>query len=216
MTDLDQDVIFVKPRATGKGAARACRREGLVPAIVYGKNTEPVPVALDSKAVRQLFARTQGHIHHIVMEDPKFEADVMVQDVARDPITGSLLHLDLHKISLTEKVRAEVPITIVGETELEKKGLILQRQLREITVECLPAEIPDSVVLDVSGLSVGDTVTAGELSLPSGIRLVTSPSEVVAVAVAPKIGGEMTEAEAGEGAQKETGGTEEKPATPHA
>lgn len=190
---MAQDVITVKPRKTGKGAARACRREGLIPAIIYGKNIDPVPVALDSRAVKKLLGHRRGHIHHIVTEDSKFEGDVMVQDIDRDPITGKFLHIDLRKISLTDKVKTDVPITIIGETELEKRGLILQRQMGVITVECLPKDIPANVVLDVSKLSPGNTVTAGEIKLPDKVRLVTLPSEVVAVAVTPKAGAEVEE-----------------------
>lgn len=182
---MAQDVVL-KPRQTGKGAARACRRSGLVPGIIYGKSVSPIAVALDAKAVKKIMSRAGGHIHHVVVENPPFEGDVMVQDATYDPINRKPLHVDLHKISLTEKVRTEVPVAVTGESALEKGGLILQRQLRKVMVECLPTDIPDSVVVNVAELDHGETITAGELTLPTGVRLVTAPAEVLVVAVVPK------------------------------
>jgi len=183
---VSQEDIIVKIRKTGKGAARACRRQGLIPAVIYGKNMEPISVSLDAKATKSIFGKRQGHIHHVKLEDSRFEGDVMVQDVEREPFTGKVIHLDLHRISLKEKVRTEIPIVIVGESDLEKRGLILQRQLREVLVECLPQDIPENFTVDVSRLNPGETVTCGELQIPKEVRLMTPPHEVVVVAVTAK------------------------------
>lgn len=183
---VEQELVLAEVRGSGKGAARSCRRQGKVPAIIYGKGIEPVSVALDAEAVRRLLAGSRGHIHHLKVKDHTFEGDVMVQEVEREPMTGKLLHLDLHKVSLTDKVRSEVPLVFEGEESLEKHGFILQRQLREVTVECLPTAIPEAVSVNVAGLRPGVPVLAGQLELPTGVRLVTPADEVVAVAVTPK------------------------------
>lgn len=179
-------VLVLKPRGTGKGAARECRRNNLVPAVIYGRAIAPVAVALDGPAVKTISSGIGVSIHHVKIEGSDFEGDVMVQDASYDPISGRPLHVDLHRISMTEKVRTEIPVSITGEVELEKTGLLLQRQLRHIAVECLPADIPSHVVIDVSHLDHGDAVTAGEVALPDAVRLVTPAAEVIVVAVAPK------------------------------
>lgn len=177
---------MLKPRATGKGAARACRRNNQVPAIIYGKTVSPVAVVLDVQAARKIMTGIGTRIHHVKVEGSDFEGDVMVQDAVYDPVTGKPLHLDLHRILLTEKVRTEVPIVISGEAGLEKKGLLLQRQLRQIAIECLPTEIPNNITIDVAVLEHGDAIAAGQVALPAGVRLVTPAAEVLVVAVAPK------------------------------
>lgn len=189
--------IVLKPRGTGKGAARACRRENLTPAVIYGKSMTPMAVALDAPSVRRIMAGLGVQIHHVKVEGTDFEGDVMVQDVDYDSVSGKPLHIDLHKISLTEKVKTEIHVGITGEEALEKAGLLLQRQLRDIVIECLPTEIPSHVSIDVSHLSHGDAITAGQVELPAGVRLVTPASEVLVVAVATKQAEEKDE-DAGE------------------
>ena len=178
--------IVLKPRGTGKGAAREARRNNLVPAIIYGRAISPVAVVLDAAAVKKISSGMGIHIHHVKVEGSDFEGDVMVQDASYDSITGKPLHMDLHRISLTEKVKTDIPIVIVGEAGLEKTGLLLQRQARQIAVECLPTDIPNNVVIDVSKLEHGDAVTAGQLTLPANVRLVTPVAEVLVVVVAPR------------------------------
>jgi large subunit ribosomal protein L25 len=164
----------------------------MVPAIIYGKSVEPQAVCLDAKAVRQLLGPSSGHVHRVVVADPSFEGNVMVQEVSYDPVTGQVSHIDLHNISLTDKVKTEVAIDVVGEAALEKRGLFLQRQAREVLVECMPTQIPGPLVVDVSELSPGDIVTAGDLKISEEVRLVTNPAEVLLVVMAPKSAEEET------------------------
>mgnify|MGYP000850249409 CR=1 FL=1 len=195
---MAQEVIVLKSRSSGKGAARAARRDNLVPAVVYGKSISPVAVSLDVLASRKMMVGIGTHIHHVTIEGTDFEGDVMVQDAVFESISRKPLHFDLHKISLTEKVKTEVPVTVIGETALDKTGLVLQRQLRQISIECLPTDIPSTLEIDVSNLGHGESITAGEVALPSGVRLVTPPAEVVVVAVAPRATEEKAAEEAAE------------------
>jgi len=188
--------IVLRPRKSGRAAARRCRQEGLVPGIIYGKSIEPIAVAVDVKAFRELTGHGSAQVHRVSVEGLGFEGNVMVQEVVFEPLTGKPVHIDLHRISMTEKVRADVPVLVQGEEALEKRGLILQRQLRQVTVECLPGDIPADVTVDVSALQQGESGTAGEVSLPEDVRLVTDAAEVIVVAVSPKVGAEATEEEA--------------------
>ncbi len=192
---LEQEVILAKTRGTGTGASKACRREGLVPAIVYGKGMDSVPIVLGPGAIRKIMGRSLGHIHRINVEDVGLDDNVMVQAIDRNPVTGDIIHMDLHKISLTEKVKVEIPLVFVGEEELTKQGLILQRQLRDVSVECLPGDIPGEYTVNVANMNHGDTVLAGDLEVGEEVRLITLPEEVVAVIVAPRAATEEEEAE---------------------
>lgn len=209
---MAQEAVVLKTRGTGKGAARACRRASLVPAVIYGRSTSPIAVAVDVPGARKMMTGIGTQIHHVTIEGTDFEGDIMVQEAVFEPVSRRPIHFDLHKISLTEKVRTDVPVVVTGEAILEKTGLILQRQLRQISVECLPTDIPQSFSIDVSGLGHGDAVSAGQIPLPEGVRLVTLPTEVVVVAVAPRQVEEPTEAgEAAEGEAAEGAETAEKP-----
>lgn len=186
MTILEQEVILARTRDVGTGAAKALRRDGQVPAVLYGKEVDSVPIAINFKEMKKIMSKSLGHIHKIMVEDLGLEGNVMVQAIDRNPITGEVIHVDLHRISLTDKVKVEVPVVIVGEDELTKEGLVLQRQLRDISVECLPGDIPTEFEVDVSHLNLGDTVLAGELQVPEGVKIMTPPDEVVVVVVAPR------------------------------
>lgn len=195
MTVLDQEVIVAKTRDTGTSAARACRRQGLVPGIVYGKRIDSIPITLGSAELRKLLAKGMSHIHRLKIEGANFEDRIMVQAIDRNPLTGEIIHIDLHRISMEDKVRLEVPIVLIGEEQLASTGLILQRQLREAAIESLPTDIPSQITFDVSDMQAGDTLLAGDLPIPDDVRLVTSPEEVVAVVVAPRRAAEEADAE---------------------
>lgn len=212
MTLLEQEVISAKTRSTGTGAANACRRQGLVPAIVYGKGIDSIPVSLGPGEIKKIMGKSLGHIHRIKVEDANLDDNVMVQSIDRNPMTGDIIHMDLHKISLTEKVKVEIPIVFIGEEELTKQGLVLQRQLRDVSVECLPGDIPGEFVVNVSDLNHGDTVLAGELEVPGDVRLIAAPEEVVAVVVAPRTVSEEEEA-AEEGEDEHEAADEHEPET---
>ncbi|HOB30926.1 MAG TPA: 50S ribosomal protein L25 [Bacillota bacterium] len=187
MRILDQEVILARTREVGTGAAKALRRNGQVPAILYGKDIDSVPIALDSKEMRKILSQSMGHVHKIKVEGLGLEGSVMVQAIDRDPITGNIIHIDLHKISMTDVVKVEVPVIVVGEEKLAEQGLVLERLVREISVECLPGDIPNEFVIDVSDLQVGDTILVGEIEVPEGVKITTPPDEVVVVVSVPRM-----------------------------
>jgi large subunit ribosomal protein L25 len=193
---LADDVVLLRKRDTGTGAARALRRTGKLPAVVYGKGIEPLAVFLDARESRKILSKPRGYIHRFEVEDSDLKGNVMVQDVEYDAIKGYPVHMDLHRISMTDEVKVEVSIVLNGEEALSKRGLLLQRQLREVSVECLPTDIPESIEVDVSNFNVGDTITAGDLKIPENVKLLTLPAEVVTVVLSPRAADvEKTEAE---------------------
>lgn len=208
---MDQPVLRAELRSTAGEKPRSLRREGYVPAILYGRKADSVPIKLPARQLEQILATGGGRrIIRLQMEEgTDREVPVMLKELQRDPINGRLLHVDFLRISLAEKVTARVPVVFRGEETVEKAGGILQHQVREVEVECLPADLPDHISIDVSGLSVGDHLTAGEMSMPPGVRLVSAPDEVVVTVTAPR----MAE-EAAEKAEEEAG--EEEEAKPEA
>ncbi len=196
--------IAAIPRETGKRVSNRLRKQGLVPAVIYGKTLEPLHVALNKVAVAQVLGPRAGHVHRIVVKEKGFDGTVVVKEVQRDPISRQVLHVDFHHVSMGERIRVEVPIALVGEEQVEKQGLVVQRQMREVEVECLPASIPDALAADVSGLAPGQALLVKDLVAPKDVEILAPPTEVVAVVVVPRAAAEeVTEAPAGEAAAPE-------------
>ena len=170
----------------GKGAVRQLRAQGLIPAVLYGRGKETLVLSVEKSAIIPHLAKGAYHTHLFdlnVAGKPKGAAPitVMIKEIQRNPISGKLLNIDFHAISLTEKVQAHVPVTFIGEPPGVKQGGILEKLHAEILVSCLPTAIPDHLEVDVSGMTIGDSVHARDLALAEGVELLTSPDEVIVV-----------------------------------
>jgi large subunit ribosomal protein L25 len=173
----------------GSRAARRLRRQGFVPGVVYGRGDEPTPFKVDARRVRAVLA--EGH----ALFDVEVNGDrlpVIIKEQQRDPVQGRLVHLDLLRVSLDEKIQSTVALELEGIEEAPgvKEGGVLEHVTRELTIEALPTDIPDRIVADVSGLGIAETMTLASVSAPSGVTImddleetvvatVTAPSEVI-------------------------------------
>ena len=185
--------IVAEPRTEfGKGPARRVRRAGRVPAIVYGHGTETRHVTLP------------GHELLMALKTPNVLIEVagmsgrpqltLPKAVQRDPIRGSIEHVDLIMVRVGEKVTVEVPVQVTGEVE---PGGLLDQQMMRLTVEAEATNIPQGIAVDVEGMEIGASVHAGDLDLPSGVTLAAEPELLVLhVLAAPTA--EQIEAELGE------------------
>ena len=182
---MEQRQLTVELRSkTGKGISRRLRMEGLVPGIVYGKGITSLPITLRPKELAAAIAGEGGQNHLISLkgEGGLEGMTVIVADLLRDSIRGNLMHVDLHKINLLEKVRVDVAVNLIGNSIGVKEGGLLDFAMHSLAVECLPTEIPEHIDLDVTALAVGDSIHAGDLQLPAGVKLLDDPkSSVVSV-----------------------------------
>ncbi len=182
---------------TGKGFAKKLRRDGKVPAIVYGAHRDAVSITVEEKALTDLLRKSDHGIRsvfllHLAGSDQKRHA--MIKDVQMDPITLRMRHVDFVRVLMDETVRVAVPIHVKGTAEGVKLGGILDFQVRELHIECLPNEIPDEIVVDVSALDVGHVRRVSDLVLPPGIK-VEEDMERVVVSVQGRMEEEEEEAE---------------------
>jgi large subunit ribosomal protein L25 len=211
---MDLLSLQASPRVPHKGTTHAIRREGYLPVVLYGHGVESRPLKIRAKDLERILASGAGRNALIRLEiegegegaDPR---TVMIKDVQTDYIRGRHIHADLQQISLKEKIRARVPIILSGEDSITREGAIVQHLMREVEVESLPTDLPDHITFDVSGLSVGDTVTLGDLTVAGNVRLTGDPTEVVASILAPKQvveEGPAAEGVEGEEREKETPG----------
>lgn len=194
--------LSVQPRTgSGKGSARALRRAGHVPGVLYGARREPQLVAVDRKEFETKIGVLEGtHLIRLNAADGGLGGRlVLVKEVQRDPVDRQLLHADLYEVDVTAKIKLRVPLHFVGRAAGVDLGGILQPIRREVEVNCLPTEIPDYIEVDVSALGIHDAVHLSEVKVPAGIDLVIDTDEAV-VTVLPPVVEEVKVAAEGEAA----------------
>jgi large subunit ribosomal protein L25 len=165
---------------------RRLRRAGFVPGIVYGGGEDPVPFQINARELRNALAHAGAVID--LQLDGGTASPVVLKELVRHPVTGDTTHLDLLRVNLKVKIQTQVSIELTGTEEAPGvvEGGVLEHVLREVTVEALPNEIPDSLSLDVSELDTGDTVTLSALVAPAGVEIIGDPETAVATITASR------------------------------
>ncbi|HEY64925.1 MAG TPA: 50S ribosomal protein L25 [Caldilineae bacterium] len=180
MTDL---ALKAQRRSITGRKVKRLRAQGLIPAIVYGADKPPEPIQIRVQDMERIL-RQAGFTQLITLqiEDGNGTTSdaVLVREVQRHPIRRSLLHVDFYRVTMTEKLQAEVPIHLVGESPAVAQGAILVQNLNTVEVECLPADIPSSIEVDISRLTEpGQSILVSDLSVPEGVEILSDPEEVV-------------------------------------
>lgn len=179
---MEQVVLNINVREeTGKGVCRRIRSAGNVPAVVYGKGMEAVSAVVSHKELAAAIAGEGGRNRLISLKgDNSLEGTlVIVSDLLRDCLKGTLLHVDLHKISLTDKVKVTVPVNIVGNAVGVKEGGLLDFVMHEVEIECLPNQIPEHIDVDVTTLKIGSSFHVSSLNLDAGVKVLDDPSSTI-------------------------------------
>ncbi len=181
--------VAAETRTTrGKNEARRLRAAGSAPAVVYGIGKDTLTVAVSPKEVVRILHSKTGHntIFTLAVKDGE-NTPVMIVDWQRDPVKDTLLHVDMKRIDLTQRLIVKVPVHTLGEPEgVKLQGGLHEVITREIEVECLPNEIPEELTVDVSKLTMGQAVRASDVPLPGSVRLVSPPEAVISHIVAMK------------------------------
>jgi large subunit ribosomal protein L25 len=205
--------LSAEPRtALGKGAVGRLRRRGLVPAILYGAGSAPVPLAVTPVEVqRALRAHAAGGILVGLRLPGEAEArPAVVRDLQFHPVRDALIHIDFQAVRMDEEITVEVPVHVVGEAAgVKDQNGVLAILMRTVEVSCLPSLIPERIDVDVSALRIHDVATIADLRLPEGVR-VTMPSTQPVVTVAPPMAEEVVAAPVAPAAEPEVV-TERKP-----
>jgi large subunit ribosomal protein L25 len=179
----------------GKGPARRTRAEGMVPAVLYGAHKESISLSVNAKQVARILRSESGHntIFSVRVAGGS-EERAMLKDWQVDPVSNALLHVDLLRIAMDVRMRVRVPVHTFGEPEgVKLQGGIFEMVTREVEVECLPGDIPEEFKVDVSTLTIGKQLRAGDLPVdPQKVKLVTDPTRVLAHVVTLKAEVEAT------------------------
>jgi large subunit ribosomal protein L25 len=165
----------LRERIGSKHAARL-RKQGRIPAIVYGHKQEPVAVSLDAHN----FAEGLHHGHRLMdVQIGRKKEKMIVKDLQYDFLGQDVIHADLMRVSVTETIKVAVPIELKGTAQGTHEGGIIEEHVSHLEVECKVTDIPEKISVSVKAVSVGDTLHAGDVELPDGVRLVSSPETVL-------------------------------------
>src|SRR5438445_1924980 len=167
---------------SGKEYAKKLRQENKIPAVVYGGHKEPVAITVERKAVVDLIQKSEHGVRSIFllkMSGTDQQRHAMIKEIQIDPISRKMSHIDFIRVVMDEVVRTTVPVHVNGTPIGVKEGGLLDFQVRELHVECLPNAIPDKVDVDISGLGMHQYVRISELIVPQGVKVLDDPERVV-------------------------------------
>jgi large subunit ribosomal protein L25 len=189
----------------GTRESRRLRRQGLIPGVLYGR-TKPHSISIPERELRRALTGAGGlhAILDVVLEGQKSTHPSILKEFQRDPIRGTVTHVDLQEVRLDQPIHAAVTVSLVGEAPGSKEGGVLQQAQREVNVEALPLEVPEHVDLDVSGLAIGDSLRVADLAPIEGVTYLDDPETVIASVTLPtRVEEPEEEVEEGEEAELE-------------
>ncbi len=180
---MEEITLTAQPRAVTGKQVRQLRRQGLIPAVIYGHRTEPTPIQVEERALRRLLQQVGGNqLIKLRIGDGDTTRMVLVRDVQREPIKRQVLHVDLYEVIMTERIRTEIPVALLGESPVVASGDgMLQRGIETVEVECLPGDLIQNIEVDLSQLTeVDQEITVGDLAISDKLQVLTEPSVTVA------------------------------------
>jgi large subunit ribosomal protein L25 len=204
------DVTLTAERrsASGKGPAGRVRREGLVPAVVYGLGSDNVSVSVSSRELLHILSGATGMNTLITLEIDGASELAMARQLQRHPVKGTLLHVDFVRVRADQTIQAEVPVHLTGDAEGVARGGVLEQLVHTLTVEAKPSDFPPSIEHDISALEIGGQVYVRDLVVPPGVTVLQNADDLVGQISAPRVAEaeEGAEGEAAEGAAAAEGG----------
>ena len=170
-------------------SSRPLAREGLVPAVLYGSGADPVNLSVNRREFDRLMhvASVGSTLVDLHVEGRKEPVHVIIKEVRHDELKGTVQHIDLWAVKMTQTLQTGISITFVGSSVGERAGGIVMHALRELRVEARPRDLPEHIEVDVSELAVGDSLTVADVTAPAGVTLLDDPDTVVASVMAPAV-----------------------------
>jgi large subunit ribosomal protein L25 len=178
--------LSVTARAVeGSRAVRRLRREGLVPGVIYGGGEDPLPFAVDARVLRNTLAHS-GAVLEVALDGGE-ATPAIVKDLQRHPVRDEAIHVDFLRVRLDEAIHTTVALELTGADSAPGvvEGGILNQEVRELHIEALPTDIPDSITHDVSGLEMNATLMLSAIAAPAGVKLLDDPDETVIATITP-------------------------------
>ncbi|WP_372682976.1 50S ribosomal protein L25/general stress protein Ctc [Desulfosarcina sp.] len=196
--------------AVGNGPSRVLRRDGKIPAILYGPKTEPVKLAIDRLELEPIFksGAVAQKLLKLQIEGDDSVRNVMVKEMQKDPVSRSVLHLDLYEVSMDQRINVMVPVVTTGKSTGVEMGGMLQIIRRELEVFCLPGQIPENITIDITGLEIGDSVHVEDLPQEETAEILADVNFTILTILSPMAEEEEEVEEEEEGAEEGEEGEE--------
>lgn len=213
---ISKSLNATKRDGAGKGVARKLRHGGRVPAVMYGKDMEPLHLSIDAMEAVHLFQAisTDNTIVDLVVEGEKEPIPTLVREIQAHPHKNELVHVDFLRIQKGVAVEVEVPVELVGTpVGVKLHGGVLEHLVHEVPVKCIPSLIPEFIEVDVSGLDIEDAIHLSQLTFPEGVELLLDDDRTVCIVAAPRAEAAAAtgeEAEGGDAAEPKVIGQEEE------
>jgi large subunit ribosomal protein L25 len=180
--------LQAEPRnETGKGPARRLRAAGRVPATLYGHGVEPTSIHVSAQDLLHVFHATGGASVLVDLKIDGAEHLTIAREIQRDLMHNRFIHVDFLAVARDEKITVDIELHEVGESQGQRAGGVVEHHLREIQVECLPADVPERIEFDISYLRIGESVRVGDLKPPEGVTFLTDPDTMVLAVVEPAV-----------------------------
>ena len=175
-----------KREIIGKNASRRLRREGMIPAVLYGGGSSNVSLTLKKQDVFMILRSDTGENTVFQVSFDSESRDVMIKELQRDPVTDEILHADFVHIAMDKVIRVSVTVVSMGEAVgVKAEGGFVDFVTREVEVECLPKDIPEHIEIDISGLHLRQSLKAEDITLPEGVKLITSSDTLLVMIEVP-------------------------------
>jgi len=173
---------------TGKGSNRKFRKEGIIPGVLYSPHDKNnLLLKIREGALSKLLSEKKHSLINLEIDDGKKKNKrlVLMKDFQYDSLKKRILHIDFYGVTLKEKLTMQVNVELVGESIGVKEGGILEFELREIEIECLPSNVPNTLTADITNLKIGDHFSVGEIAVPEGVKILTDADRVIASMAPP-------------------------------
>jgi large subunit ribosomal protein L25 len=198
--------------AVGNGSSRVLRRDGKIPAILYGPNTEPIKLSIDKLELEPIFksGAVAQKLLKLQIEGADDTRNVMIKEMQRHPVSHNLLHLDLYEVSMDHKIKVMVPVVTTGKCVGVEMGGMLQLIRRELEVFCLPDRIPEKITIDITDLDIGDSFHVEDLKLEGEVEIPADVNFTILTILSTKAEEEKAVGEEEEGVAEEGAEAAEK------
>jgi large subunit ribosomal protein L25 len=184
------DLKATQRNTVGKSPARALRREGLIPAVLYGPKRETMSLTVSPMDLEKIYkdSGTEQVVLKLVIENGVTQnVTVLVKEVQTSPVTRQYLHIDFLEISLDEEIVVRVPVEVIGKSTGVERGGFLQLVRHELEVSCLPMDMPEKIEVDIADLDIGDAIHVEDITLDDRIKMLSEPGHTVLTVVAPTV-----------------------------
>jgi large subunit ribosomal protein L25 len=174
--------------ATGRSAVRKLKAAGSVPAVIYGAKDKPETLQVSRRDINAMLSHAAGENILVELEVAGKSRLALVQEVQHAPVGGAILHIDFHAVSMDEVIQADMPLEPAGTANgVKNMGGLLEQNLRTLSIECLPRDLPDVLRVDVSALNIGDAIHVREIPLPPGVTTRIQPDLTAFSVLAPTV-----------------------------